>query len=87
MKIATVFVFFLLVGCAAQPSMDELETQAFITGDWSAVEARERAIARRALRSGKHCPAGYVTYCDESFGGMRCSCLRRDSLSIVVTGR
>ncbi len=87
MKIATVFVLFLLVGCAGQPSMDELETQAFITGDWSAVEARERAIARRALRSGNYCPAGYVTYCDESFGGKRCTCLKRDSLSIVLTGR
>ncbi len=87
MKIATMFAIFLLVGCTAQPTMDELETQAFITGDWSAVEARERAIARRALRSGNHCPAGYVAYCDESFGGTRCSCLRRDSVRIVLSGR
>ena len=87
MKIATVFVLFLIVGCAAQPTMDELETQAFISGDWSAVEARERANARRALRSGNHCPAGYVTYCDESFGDTRCSCLRQDSWSVVWTER
>ena len=87
MKIATVFVLSLLVGCAAQPTMDELETQAFLTGDWSAVEARERAVARRALRSGRSCPAGYVTYCEESFGDTRCTCLRRDSMSIVLTGR
>ena len=87
MKIATVLVLFVLVGCAAQPTMDELETQAFITGDWSAVESRERAIARRALRSSRNCPAGYVTYCEESFSSSRCSCLKRDSLSIVLTGR
>jgi len=87
MKIATVFVLFLLVGCAAQPTMDELQTQAFISGDWSAVEARERAVARRALRSGNHCPAGYVAYCDESFGDTRCSCLRQDSWSVVLTER
>ncbi len=87
MKIATVFVLFLLVGCAAQPTMDELQTQAFISGDWSAVEARERAVARRALRSGNHCPAGYVAYCDESFGDTRCFCLRQDSWSVVLTER
>ncbi len=87
MKIATMFVIFLLVGCTAQPTMDELETQAFITGDWSAVEARERAIARRALRSGRQCPDGYIAYCEQNFSGTRCICQRRDSLSVVVTGR
>ncbi len=87
MKIATMFAIFLLVGCTAQPTMDELETQAFITGDWSAVESRERAIARRALRSGRQCPTGYVTYCDESFAGTRCTCLRRDGVSVVLSGR
>ena len=85
MKIATVFVLFLLVGCAAQPTMDELETQAFISGDWSAVEARERVVARRALRSANYCPAGYVAYCDQSVSVTRCSCVIYDSFSVVVS--
>ncbi len=87
MNIATVFVLFLLVGCTAQPTMDELQTQAFISGDWSAVEARERAIARRALRSANYCPAGYVVHCDQSVSITRCSCLRQDSWSVVWTER
>ena len=87
MKIATMFAIFLLVGCTAQPTMDELESQAFTTGDWSAVEAREHAIARRAIRSGRQCPDGYISYCEKNFRGKRCSCQRRDSLSVVVTGR
>ena len=80
MKIATVFVLFFLVGCAAQPTLDELETQAFLTGDWSAVEARERSIARRAARSGSQCPSSYIAYCENRFGSMECTCLKQNSL-------
>ena len=86
MKIATVFVFFLLVGCGAQPTLDELETQAFATGDWSAVEARERSIARRAARSGSQCPFGYLSYCENQYGNMECTCLKRNSFQMSLTG-
>ena len=86
MKIATVFVFFLLVGCGAQPTLEELETQAFATGDWSAVEARERSIARRVARSGNQCPSGYTTYCLNRYGSMECTCLKRSSLGMALTG-
>ena len=87
MKIATVFVLFLLVGCSVQPTLDELETQAFLTGDWSAVEKRERSIARRIARSGSQCPSGYVSYCENHLGDVDCTCLKRNSYQITFTGR
>ena len=86
MKIATVLVLFLLVGCGVQPTLDELETQAFATGDWSAVELRERSIARRAARSGSQCPSGYISYCENQFGSLECACLKRNSFSMTLTG-
>ncbi len=86
MKIATVFILFFLVGCAARPTLDELETQAFATGDWSAVEARERSIARRAARFGNQCPSGYISYCESHYGSTECTCLRRNSFQMTLTG-
>ena len=76
MKIATVFVLFFLVGCAARPTLDELETQAFATGDWSAVESRERSDARRAARFGNQCPSGYTSYCENHYGSKECACIK-----------
>ncbi len=86
MKIATLFALILLVGCVARPTMDELQTQAFLTGDWSAVEKREQANLRREIRKGVQCPAGHVGYCEDRFGDMRCSCIRRDSIRMVLYG-
>ena len=86
MKIATVFVLFFLVGCAARPTLDELESQAFLTGDWSAVEARERSNARRAARYGIQCPSGYISYCENHFGRTECTCIKRNSFQMTLTG-
>ena len=87
MKIATLFALIMLVGCVAQPTMDELQTQAFLTGDWSAVERREQAILRRDNRQGIQCPAGHVGLCEGRFGDMRCSCVKRSTISMLLYGR
>jgi len=88
MKVAVLVISALLVaGCGSMPSMEVLEQQAFLTGDWSAVEKRERMIERRKMRNGNICPAGHVAVC-ESFGGTdRCSCVERDSVYSVIFGR
>jgi hypothetical protein len=41
-----IIVTVSLSGCASV-SLEELEAEAIITGDWAAVESRERALARR----------------------------------------
>ena len=67
MSIALVLLFLVLgmaVGCAPYPTMEELETEAMQTGDWSKVESRQRAIERRAERRGPTCPSGYVAFKD-----------------------
>ena len=73
--IITVLALILLAGCAGFVPMEELESRAFVTGDWSLVEQRERLIERRKLRSYMQCSPGYIGYCQEDFGRKGCSCV------------
>ena len=65
-----------LFGCAPMPSLEELEEQAAATGDWSAVEQREKLMSRRAeARRPQACPSGQVSYCEDSISSWRCACV------------
>ncbi|MGI9270376.1 MAG: hypothetical protein ACR2QT_01275 [Woeseiaceae bacterium] len=85
MKILSVLILAVMAGCAAVPSLEELEEQALLTGDWSAVEKRERAMARRQARQGPTCPAGFFAYCEYRVRDELCTCLTRESISMVLT--
>jgi len=65
----------LLAGCAGYISLEQLESQALLTGDWSAVEKRERMIARRNMYSNMQCPPGTIGYCETYVSPSRCSCV------------
>ena len=84
MRIIVAIALGLLAGCASGPTLEQLEAQAFATGDWTAVEKRERRLQRRNAQSGIECPSGSVSFC-ESFAGVdRCACLtRRDAYTVV----
>lgn len=78
-KIMSVFAILMAAGCSVVPTMDELETQAMLTGDWSAVEKRERSVARRMAQAPMHCPSGYTAICEVRFAERNCACAERDS--------
>ena len=65
-------------------SLEQLERQAFLTGDWSAVEQRERLIARREARKGVQCPSGQVSYCEKRGALSRCGCVDHEELSSAL---
>ena len=44
MRITVLLLMLFLAACASRPSMEELEDQAMASGDWSAVEAREKPM-------------------------------------------
>ena len=69
------FLVLLLGGCAAGPTLEELEDQAVLTGDWSQVEKRERTIARRQAEEPLDCAKGYMSYCETRMATTRCSCV------------
>ena len=70
----------LLSGCGTYSTLEELEQQAFLTGDWSAVERRERAMARRGQANGSACPSGTTQYCERWGADERCGCVKQDML-------
>lgn len=76
----------LLSGCAASLPMAELERQAMMTGDWSEVERRERQIARREARNAPDCGNGFVSYCVDTAGDDRCTCISGKSLRDLFAG-
>ena len=71
----------MLIGCADLKTLEELELAALESGDWSAVEKRERALAKRRAREANACPSGYVLVCGSGVGHRRCQCSSHDSVS------
>lgn len=78
--VGVVLLLLCLAGCGTYQTLEELEQEALLTGDWSAVEKRERIIAKRRQRSGPMCPAGRTKYCERWGANERCSCISRDTL-------
>ncbi|MDJ0939442.1 MAG: hypothetical protein QNJ00_06735 [Woeseiaceae bacterium] len=76
-----------LFGCAPSQTLEELEAQAAITGDWSAVEKRERIMARRDARRPPSCPAGTMSYCESSIGQLRCACVDKSTMRAAIGQR
>ena len=87
LRIAAMVALLVLAGCGTMTPTTELERQAFLTGDWSAVEARERMQVRRAMRHGMQCPTGHMGFCQDYLGSERCSCVQRDTVRIYLTSR
>ena len=86
MKILSVLALVLMAGCTVSPTMEELESQAMLTGDWSAVERREQSIARRSFRNGGNCPPNHMSYCQTGPGEKNCTCIKRDSFEMMLLG-
>ena len=75
-KLGILILVLILGGCAAAPTLEELEDQAMLTGDWNQVEKRERIIARRNAREALDCENGYMSVCETYISKTRCSCVR-----------
>ena len=81
MKNILLLTLLMMAGCSGMVSMEALEKEALMTGDWTDVEQRERIIALRDERSGKSCPAGSTSYCEFEFGQEQCQCVETEALS------
>ena len=79
MKMLCVLLLCFLAGCAGRMTLDELENEAIVTGDWSEVEQRERLLERRNKKLGPECPDGSMASCQEIGSSVRCDCVRRET--------
>ncbi len=73
MKFVILFTLVIVVGCAPNPTLEELEKGASITGDWTAVEWREERIKKRLEEL--YCPFGQSNICFDEPSGFECYCV------------
>ena len=84
----SICAFCVLAGCSTAPTLEQLEAEALVTGDWSLVEQREARIARRKQRNGPSCPPGSIGYCQTFMSDKRCSCVSEEAVySTLRLGR
>ena len=79
MKFLILCALVIVVGCAARPTLEQLEDEANTTGDWSAVERREDVIKMRRETTAPGCPVGLSKKCYEAHSGIECYCIKRQS--------
>ncbi len=63
MKYISLLVLIALVGCASRPTTEELELDAAKTGDWSAVDDRERMNEKMRVAPELKCPEHLMLIC------------------------
>jgi len=81
MKGVLLVALLIVAGCAPHVSLEQLEDEALVSGDWTKVEARERLLARQNQRRGRSCPQGSFDYCEVNSGQQRCTCVDREYMS------
>ena len=65
-----------IAGCASRPSMEELESEAMRTGDWSEVEQRKRMDRQMGrVDSDSQCPSGESLLCRQKGEREECECV------------
>lgn len=75
-KLLVAIWLFLLVGCAARVPLAELEAEAEMTGDWSAVERHKRMDRKMNRVQGEpDCPSGHVLACQTKGSNEECGCV------------
>ncbi|MBT8065609.1 MAG: hypothetical protein KJO09_00100 [Gammaproteobacteria bacterium] len=77
----------LLVGCAPVKTLEELEIAALQSGDWSAVEMREKRLARQKQRRGMNCGSGAMAVCVDRMHDVICECMSRQDMEYMLSGR
>ncbi len=85
MKVLLLLGAFFLTGCMSMPTLEQLEEQALLTGDWTAVEKREKLIAKRERIQGPQCPAGMIAYCEGHLGQKRCGCVSNAEMRALLS--
>lgn len=83
MRLLNLAVIGVLAGCVGQPTLEELEAEALITGDWEAVERREGLLKWRN-RHQNNCQQGWTRICTGPELTPKCDCLNPGALTGAV---
>jgi len=74
MKFAILISLAIIVGCAPRPTLDQLEEEALVSGEWTTVEKREELVKKRLESTAPGCPIGHSKKCIEEQSGIQCYC-------------
>ena len=75
-KFVGILALCLLVGCSTRPTIEELEAEALDTGDWSAVEKRQRMDEKwGVVKSDSACRGDKVEICQTKSKQEFCDCV------------
>ena len=77
MKGIIILALVLMAGCGTFTPLEQLEEEALLTGDWSAVEQRERIIARSQFWTSSQCQGDQIQFCHTSGASTYCECVER----------
>ena len=66
-------------GCSSRPTLEDLEDQAIVTGDWEAVEHREERTKEWLEKSAPHCTGSARKVCVEEQTGIECYCVTKST--------
>ena len=72
----TLIAVIILAACAPRPTLQELESEATVTGDWSKVERREELLKERLKAQTTECPDPTIKACIEEGLNSTCYCVR-----------
>ena len=75
--IISIFVVCILGACAPAIPLEELEQQALLTGDWSAVELRERVNRTQQGGNLPKCQEDELHVCIDEGAIEHCMCYRK----------
>jgi hypothetical protein len=76
MRLALILVLCLLVSCAERRPIEELEAEAEITGDWSAVDERRRMDRKMGRHiPDEQCGNGFALVCKSKGEEEVCGCI------------
>lgn len=73
----SIFVLSILGACAPATPIEELEQQALVTGDWSAVELRERVMREQEDGDLPKCLENELRVCVDEGVIEHCTCYRK----------
>lgn len=75
MRILILVLIVTLAACASKPTLEELEDEAMISGDWSEVERREEIQKGLRGKSAQRCPDKHTVVCEQLGASESCECV------------
>ena len=84
MKGIIILALVLLAGCGTFTPLEQLENEALLTGDWSAVEQRERIIAKSQFWTKPQCQGEKINFCHTNGAGTYCECVESNVIRSLL---